>query len=72
MTEARELVVNGPVITTNPHPRVPGSRLMIGLTNGGRTLTFVIQPDVADAALWHVMTGWPSTRREAAAYRAAG
>jgi hypothetical protein len=72
VTEARELVANGPLVTSNPHPRVPGSRLMIGLTNGDRMLTIVIQPDATDDAVWHVMTGWPSTEREVEAYRAAG
>lgn len=67
--EVGQLPANGPLVTRNPVPRVPGSRLMIGLTDGGRTLTIVIQPDVADAGAWHVMTGWDSTPREAAAFR---
>ncbi len=53
----------------NPHPRVAGSRLMIGETDGGRTLTVVIQPDADDASTWHVMTGWQASPRERDTYR---
>lgn len=70
-SEVRQLVSNGALVTRNPHPRVERSRLLIGRTDGGRMLTVVIQPDAADDAAWHVMTGWPASRREIAAYRSA-
>jgi hypothetical protein len=41
-----------------PSLAVPGSRLLIGETDGGRLLCIVIQPDLNDDAAWHVMTGW--------------
>lgn len=53
----------------NPHPRVPGSRLLIGPDRGGRCLTIVLQPDRDDEAGWHVMTGWESTRGQRDAWR---
>lgn len=67
--ELEQLLANRPYVTPNPHPRVVGSRLLIGPTDGGRVLTVVIQPDRADPALWHVMTGWPASRREIVLFR---
>lgn len=69
LSEIEQVRRNGPYTTRNPHPRVPGSRLMIGDTDGGRTLTLVIQPDADDASAWHVMTGWQSSPRERDTYR---
>jgi hypothetical protein len=68
-SEVEQVRRNGPYVTRNPHPRVPGSRLMVGVTDGGRTLTVVIQPDADDASVWHVMTGWDASRRERHTYR---
>ena len=62
--EAQELLVNPAVVTRNPHPRVLGSRMLIGRTDGGRVLTLVIQPDEDDPAVRHVMTGWDATATE--------
>jgi hypothetical protein len=42
---------------------------MIGVTDGGRTLTVVIQPDTDDASTWHAMTGWQASPRERDTYR---
>jgi hypothetical protein len=69
-SEVEQVRRNGPYVPRNPHPRVPGSRLMIGETDGGRTLTVVIQPDADDASAWHVMTGWQASPRERDTYRA--
>jgi hypothetical protein len=69
LSEVEQVRRNGPYITRNPHPRVPRSRLMIGVTDGGRTLTVVIQPDTDDASTWHVMTGWQASPRERNTYR---
>lgn len=69
LSEVEQVRRNGPYITRNPHPRVPGSRLMIGETDGGRTLTVVIQPDTDNSSTWHVMTGWQSNPRERDTYR---
>jgi hypothetical protein len=68
-SEIEQVRRNGPYVTRNPQPRVAGSRLMIGETDGGRTLTVVIQPDADDASAWHVMTGWQSSPRERDTYR---
>lgn len=69
--ELLQVAANQPYVTANPHPRVSGSRLIIGPTDGGRLLTVVVQPDARDKAAWHVMTAWDSTRREIGAFRAA-
>jgi hypothetical protein len=66
--EVQQLRRNGPWWERNPHPRVAGSRLLIGPTDGGRMLTLVIAPETADVALWHVRTGWDSTKRERKLY----
>lgn len=68
-SEVEQVRRNGPYVPRNPHPRVPRSRLMIGETDGGRTLTVVIQPDAGDDSAWHVMTGWQASRRERDTYR---
>jgi hypothetical protein len=68
-SEVEQVRRNGPYVPRNPHPRVPGSRLMIGETDGGRTLTVVIQPDADDPSAWHVMTGWRASPRERDTYR---
>jgi hypothetical protein len=71
-TEARQLPGNGAILSRNPHPRAPRSRLMIGPTSGGRLLTVVIEPEPADEALWHVRTAWDSSVREWLAYDRGG
>jgi hypothetical protein len=66
--EVDQLRHNGPWWERNPRPRAPGSRFLIGPTDGGRLLTVVVVPDAADQAIWHVQTGWDSTKRERAIY----
>ncbi len=40
-----------------------GRRLLIGRTDGGRWLTFVIE-QTTDPTTWSLVTGWDSTPRE--------
>ena len=67
--ELRQALDNGALLTRNPHARVPGSRLLIGPSDGSRMVTAVVQPDGLHASLLHVMTGWPSSRREIVHFR---
>ena len=53
----------------NPHVTIrnPGGsakrRLLIGLTDGGRALTLVIE-ETSDPTTWLVVTGWSATFAE--------
>lgn len=40
--------------------KLPDRRLMIGNTNGGRTLTIVVER-TTDPTTWLVITGWPAS-----------
>ena len=71
-SEVEQLPRNGAVAVRNPHPRVAGSRLLIGATDGGRLLTIVVDPDAADTAIWLVRTGWDASARERNAYQRGG
>jgi hypothetical protein len=62
--EVVQLRANGAVTTRNPRPRAPGSRLLIGPTDGGRLLTVVIERDQTDEAIWHIRTAWESSGAE--------
>jgi len=62
--EVVQLRANGAVSKRNPHPRVAGSRLLIGPTDGGRLLTVVLERDGTDQATWHVRTAWASSATE--------
>ena len=62
--EVIQLQANGAVTKRNPRPRAPGSRLLIGPTDGGRLLTVVVERDQTDEAIWHIRTGWESSRAE--------
>lgn len=66
--DVEQLPGNGAILSRNPHPRAPGSRLMLGMTNGHRLLTVVIEPDPGDDACWHVRTAWDSSSHERLAY----
>jgi hypothetical protein len=66
--EVEQLPANGAVFVRNPHPRVRGSRFMIGPTDGGRLLTVVIVPNESDDGTWFAKTAWESSRRERATY----
>ena len=60
--EATQLLRN--VNATGPNPRGGEERrLLVGLTDGGRVLTLVIEPTL-DPTTWTVVTGWNSTNSE--------
>lgn len=62
--EARDLTRNGHVTVRNPAGGELGERrLLIGLTDGGRALTLVIEGTV-DPTTWLIVTGWSSTPAE--------
>ena len=49
---------------TGPNPRGGEERrLCVGLTDGGRALTLVVEQTL-DPTTWQVVTGWTATRRE--------
>jgi hypothetical protein len=64
--EAEQLPGNEHVTARNPREAdKPGKRrLMIGRTDGGRTLTLVIEPTTAEPTTWLIVTGWDSTPAE--------
>jgi hypothetical protein len=62
--EVGQLPGNGARGARNPRPRKPGSRFLIGPTNGGRMLTVVIEREPADGGIWHVRTAWESSAAE--------
>lgn len=63
--EARQLPQNGYVVVRNPSEAgEPGKRrILIGVTDGGRTLTLVIERTL-DPTTWLIVTGWSSTEVE--------
>lgn len=63
--EARQLPRNDHVVVSNPREGgEPGTRrLLIGLSDGGRALTVVIERTV-DPTTWLIVTGWSSTAVE--------
>jgi len=67
--EAQQLVDNRYVILRNAghgrqSPRqLRARRLVVGHTNGGRTLTLVVERTV-DPTTWLIITGWEATRAE--------
>jgi uncharacterized DUF497 family protein len=66
LAEVRQLPRNQHLVFRNP--RSPGSRLedrrlIVGRTNGARTLTLVIER-TADPTHWLVVTGWDSANHE--------
>ena len=63
--EPEQLLRNRHVIIRNRHnqPSRVERRLMIGRTDGGRTLTVVIEA-TADPATWLIVTGWLATLSE--------
>lgn len=66
--EVEQVIANGPYVRENPLPRVNGSVIVIGPTDGARFLTLILQPDENSATRWHVMTGWPSSTRQIEAF----
>lgn len=62
--EARQVPRNAHVLVRNPRDEPAGRRrLLIGRTNGSRTLTLVIERTV-DPTTWLIVTGWDSSPRE--------
>ncbi len=61
--EAEQLPRNANVTVRNPGGGKRNRRLLIGRTDGGRTLTLVIERTVEPTA-WLVITGWTATERE--------
>lgn len=62
--DAEQLLRNAHVIVRNPNAPEPGSRrLLIGRTDGGRSLTLVIEQTVEQTS-WLTVTGWESSGAE--------
>lgn len=63
--EAGQLPRNHYVVVRNPHAGASrgGRLLLVGLTDGGRALTLVIER-TADPTTWLIVTGWSSTVTE--------
>jgi len=62
--EAEQVLHNAHVVVRNPHAPDPGSRgLLIGLTDGRRCLTLVVERTV-EPTTWVGITGWESTEVE--------
>lgn len=62
--EARQVPRNNHVVVRNPHEETPGKRrLLIGRTDGGRSVTLVIERTI-DPTTWLIVTGWDSSMRE--------
>lgn len=62
--EAQQLIRNKNATARNPHSREgERRRLLVGKTDGGRTLTLVVER-TSDPATWLIVTGWEATARE--------
>lgn len=62
--DTEQLLRNAHVIVRNPKAREPGTRrLLIGRTDGGRSLTLVIEQTVEPTS-WLTVTGWESSDAE--------
>ena len=62
--EVHQLPRNAHVTVRNPHSDPPDKRrLLIGRTDGGRTLTLVIER-TSDPTTWLTVTGWDATPHE--------
>lgn len=66
--EAQQLIDNRYVIVRNRgrrrrRERELARRLVIGRTDGGRTLTLVVER-TAEPTIWVIVTGWKATDRE--------
>ena len=64
ITISQLLMGNDHLVVRNPRHGAPDARrLLLGLTDGGRALTMVIERTV-DPTTWLVVTGWNSTAAE--------
>ena len=61
--EAQQVPRNPHVIVRNPRGAETARRLLIGRTDGGRTLTLVIEPTI-DPTTWLIVTGWEAAGGE--------
>ena len=61
--EAQQLIDNRYVIVRNPRRRGRARRLFVGRTDGGRTITLVVER-TAEPTTWLIVTGWEATARE--------
>lgn len=62
--EARQLPRNRFVTVQNPRGGADAKRrLLVGRTDGGRTLTLVIEQTL-DPGTWLIVTGWTASGRE--------
>jgi uncharacterized DUF497 family protein len=65
--EAKQLTDNPQLVVRNAGRERPGALyarwMLIGLTDGGRALTLVIEETV-DPSKWLIVTGWRSDDRE--------
>lgn len=62
--DARQIPRNAHVVVRNPNKTRAGKRrLLIGRTDGGRSLTLVIEQTL-DPTTWLIITGWDSSPRE--------
>jgi hypothetical protein len=63
--EAGQLPRNRHAIVSNPHGggEPDSRRLMIGITDGGRALTLVIERTI-EPTTWLIVTGWSATDAE--------
>jgi len=63
ISPAEALQVPGNRYVILPNPPSPSRRLLIGATNGGRTITLVVErtPEPAD---WLIVSGWDSPSHE--------
>jgi hypothetical protein len=64
-SEVRQLISNGHVVACNPRGggQSDTRRLLLGVTDGGRALTIVVERTV-DPTTWLIVTGWNSTAVE--------
>jgi hypothetical protein len=60
-SEVQQIIGNEHLVVRNPGH--DARRLLLGLTDGGRALTIVIERSV-DPTTWLVVTGWNSTTAE--------
>jgi hypothetical protein len=62
--DSRQIPRNAHIVVRNPHNTAAGiRRLLIGHTDGGRTLTLVIEQTI-EPTTWLIVTGWESSPRE--------
>ena len=68
INETKQILDNRYVVLRNPggrrrHGQPPARRLVVGRTDGGRTLTLVVER-TREPTTWLIVTGWEATDRE--------